>query len=100
MFFAVIAKDHPGKTDLRAQTKTRHTAHLDAAAEGLRVLQTGPLLDESGAEVGFRAQPWRIFWPPIRTRRQGCLRRCRFIRGYGVAATPISRAKRRPMRTT
>jgi uncharacterized protein YciI len=52
MFFAVIAKDHPGKTDLRAQTKTRHTAHLDAAAEGLRVLQTGPLLDESGAEVG------------------------------------------------
>lgn len=52
MFFAVIAKDHPGKTDLRAQTKTRHSAHLDAAAEELRVLQTGPLLDEGGAEVG------------------------------------------------
>lgn len=52
MFFAVIAKDHPGKTDLRAQTKARHSAHLDAAAEELRVLQTGPLLDEGGAEVG------------------------------------------------
>ena len=52
MFFAVFAKDHPGKTDLRAQTKARHSAHLDAAAEGLRVLQTGPLLDEGDAEVG------------------------------------------------
>lgn len=52
MFFAVIAKDHPGSTALRAQTKARHSAHLDAAAEGLRVLQTGPLLDERGAEVG------------------------------------------------
>jgi uncharacterized protein YciI len=52
MFFAVIAQDHPGQTDLRAQTKARHSAHLDAAAEGLRVLQTGPLLDEGGAEVG------------------------------------------------
>ncbi|MFM0658088.1 YciI family protein [Paraburkholderia sediminicola] len=52
MFFAVIAKDHPDSTTLRAQTKVRHSAHLDAAAEGLRVLQTGPLLDENGAEVG------------------------------------------------
>jgi uncharacterized protein len=51
MFFAVIAKDHPNSTALRAQTKARHTAYLDAA-EGLRVLQTGPLLDESGAEAG------------------------------------------------
>ncbi len=52
MFFAVIAKDRAGSTALRAQTKLRHSAHLDAAADGLRVLQTGPLLDESGAEVG------------------------------------------------
>ncbi|CAE6825975.1 YciI family protein [Paraburkholderia domus] len=52
MFFAVIARDHPGSTALRAQTKARHSAHLDAAAEGLRVLQTGPLLDEKGAEAG------------------------------------------------
>ncbi|MFM0503204.1 MULTISPECIES: YciI family protein [Paraburkholderia] len=51
MFFAVIARDHPDSTALRAQTKARHSAHLDAAAEGLRVLQTGPLLDEKGAEV-------------------------------------------------
>jgi len=52
MFFAVIAKDHPDSMALRAQTKGSHSAHLDAAAEGLRVLQTGPLLDEGGAEVG------------------------------------------------
>lgn len=52
MYFAVIAKDQPGSTDLRTQTKLRHSAHLNAAAEGLRVLQTGPLLDQSGAEVG------------------------------------------------
>lgn len=51
MFFAVIARDHPDSTVLRAQTKARHSAHLDAA-EGLRMLQTGPLLDETGAEVG------------------------------------------------
>jgi uncharacterized protein YciI len=52
MFFAVIARDHPDSTALRAQTKVRHSAHLDAATEGLRVLQTGPLLDEKGAEAG------------------------------------------------
>ncbi|TAL98478.1 MAG: YciI family protein [Paraburkholderia sp.] len=52
MFFAVIARDHPDSTALRAQTKVRHSAHLNAAADGLRVLQTGPLLDESGAETG------------------------------------------------
>ena len=52
MFFAVIARDHPDSTALRAQTKARHIVHLDGAAEGLRVLQTGPLLDEKGAEVG------------------------------------------------
>jgi uncharacterized protein YciI len=51
MFFAVIAKDHWNSSALRAQTKARHSVHLDAA-EGLRVLQTGPLLDESGSEVG------------------------------------------------
>ncbi|CAG4889850.1 YciI family protein [Paraburkholderia saeva] len=52
MFVAVITRDHPGSTALRAQTKGRHVVHLDAAADGLRVLQTGPLLDETGAEVG------------------------------------------------
>ncbi|MFL9888845.1 YciI family protein [Paraburkholderia agricolaris] len=51
MFFAVIARDHPDSTALRAQTKARHSAYLDTA-EGLRVLQTGPLLDEKGAEAG------------------------------------------------
>ena len=52
MFFAVVAKDHPGSSKVRAQTKARHSTHLDGAAEGLRVLQTGPLLDENGAEIG------------------------------------------------
>ena len=52
MFFAVIAKDHPDSTGLRAQAKARHIVHLDGAADGLRVLQTGPLLDEKGAEAG------------------------------------------------
>ncbi|SEB16785.1 YciI family protein [Paraburkholderia sartisoli] len=52
MFFAVIARDHPDSTALRARTKARHVVHLDAAADGLRVLQTGPLLDEKGAEAG------------------------------------------------
>ncbi|NIF77118.1 YciI family protein [Paraburkholderia sp. Cy-641] len=51
MFFAVIARDHLHSTALRAQTKARHRAHLDAA-RGLRVLQSGPLLDEKGAESG------------------------------------------------
>ena len=52
MFFAVIAKDHPDCTALRAKTKAHHRAHLDTAAEGLRVLQTGPLLGDGDAEVG------------------------------------------------
>jgi uncharacterized protein len=52
MFFAVIARDHPDSTALRAQTKARHVVHLDGAADGLRVLQTGPLLSETGVEAG------------------------------------------------
>lgn len=52
MFFAVIARDHPASFALRADTKVRHMAHLDAAAPGLRVLQSGPLLDSHGGECG------------------------------------------------
>ena len=52
MFFAVIAKDHPDSFALRADTKLRHMAHLDAAAPGLRVLQSGPLLGSQGGECG------------------------------------------------
>lgn len=52
MFFAVIAKDKPGLSELRAQTKARHKAHLDAAAPGLHVLQSGPLLSPDGVEWG------------------------------------------------
>jgi uncharacterized protein YciI len=52
MFFAVIARDLPDSFALRADTKVRHMAHLDAAAPGLRVLQSGPLLDSQGGETG------------------------------------------------
>ena len=35
-------------SDLRRETKPRHKRHLDAAAPGLRVLQSGPLMSEQG----------------------------------------------------
>lgn len=52
MFFAIMAWDRPGMSDLRRATKQRHVEHLDAAASDLRVLQSGPLLDDEGTEVG------------------------------------------------
>jgi uncharacterized protein len=52
MFFAVIARDRPDAFSLRAETKARHSQHLDAGAPGLRVLQSGPLLSPEGAECG------------------------------------------------
>ena len=52
MFFVVLAWDKPGSAELRARTKPRHKEHLDAGADGLLVLQSGPLLSEHGAERG------------------------------------------------
>ena len=52
MFFAVIAWDKPGLSELRAETKARHAKHLDAGAPSLRVLQSGPLLSAAGQECG------------------------------------------------
>lgn len=52
MYFVVFATDHPGNSALRARTKARHSEHLDAAADGVRVLQTGPWLDADGNEAG------------------------------------------------
>jgi uncharacterized protein YciI len=52
MFFAVIARDKPGMSDLRAETKARHKKHLDEGASSLRVLQSGPLLSGEGRECG------------------------------------------------
>jgi uncharacterized protein len=51
-YFAVVANDRQGCTALRAQTKEHHRHHLDTGATGLRVLQTGPLLDAHGGEIG------------------------------------------------
>ena len=52
MFFVILAWDKPDCADLRRETKPRHKQHLDAAAPGLRVLQSGPLLSEQGVEHG------------------------------------------------
>ena len=52
MFFIVLARDKPGQSDLRRATKARHKRHLDAGAPTVRVLQSGPLLDEAGMERG------------------------------------------------
>jgi uncharacterized protein YciI len=52
MFFAVIARDRPGMSELRAGTKARHRKHLDEGAPLLRVLQSGPPLSAEGAECG------------------------------------------------
>lgn len=59
-FFAFIARDGPDGLSIRLAKKQEHKAHLDACGFGLRVLQSGPLLDEQGRERGslimFEAQ--------------------------------------------
>jgi len=52
MYFVVYATDRPSVRALRAQTKSRHSAHLDAGSTHVRVVQSGPWLDSSGAEAG------------------------------------------------
>ena len=52
MFFAVVARDKPGMSQVRAETKPRHAEHLDGGAPALRVLQSGPLLSPDGRECG------------------------------------------------
>lgn len=51
-FFIVVARDKFGRSATRADTKPRHKDHLDAAAPNLRVLQSGPLLDDDEREIG------------------------------------------------
>lgn len=59
-FFAMISTDVPNGTAIRAANKELHKAHLDSASGTLAVLQSGPLLDAVGAEIGsliiFRAE--------------------------------------------
>lgn len=52
MFFLVLAKDKPARTQLRAETKALHMQHLDRGTPFLRVLQSGPLLGPDGSEIG------------------------------------------------
>jgi uncharacterized protein len=52
MFVIVFARDKPGRSELRAQTKLAHKTHLDAGAPSLKVLQSGPLLSPEGVEQG------------------------------------------------
>ncbi|SAK76497.1 YciI family protein [Caballeronia ptereochthonis] len=52
MYFLVYATDRPAAHALRARTKSRHSAHLDAGSTDVRVVQSGPWLDSNGAEVG------------------------------------------------
>ncbi|WP_061160311.1 YciI family protein [Caballeronia temeraria] len=52
MYFLVYAADRPAAGALRAQTKSRHSAHLDAGSADVSVIQSGPWLDSNGAELG------------------------------------------------
>ena len=52
MFFIIFAKDKPDSTAKRAETKPRHMKHLDGGMPMVRVLQSGPLLSDYGAEHG------------------------------------------------
>jgi uncharacterized protein len=59
MFRILIAHDVPDGAALRAATKLVHKAYLDTPPEGIEVLLSGPMLDESEREMGsvivFRA---------------------------------------------
>ena len=48
--FAIIARDHADKIDLRSQTRSAHVEHLESLGERLRV--AGPTLDKDGRPDG------------------------------------------------
>ena len=52
MFVMFYGIDKPGSQSKRANLKSRHSARLNRGADGIRVLQSGPLLDDKGQEVG------------------------------------------------
>lgn len=52
MYFLVFATDRRDAHALRAQTKARHRAHLNAGAPGVQALQSGPWFDGQGREAG------------------------------------------------
>jgi len=51
-FFALISKDVPNGSNIRAANKHLHKEHLDSASGTLGVIHSGPMLDASGNEVG------------------------------------------------
>jgi uncharacterized protein len=51
-FFALITSDVSGAAGIRAAKKDLHRMHLDSASGTLAVLQSGPLLDAGGSEIG------------------------------------------------
>jgi uncharacterized protein YciI len=52
MYFAIMAWDRPEMFAVRRDVKQRHVAHLDAPGPDLKVLQSGPLLDDQSREIG------------------------------------------------
>ena len=52
MFVMLYAVDKSAKKELRMSLKQQHSARLNEGAAGLRLLQSGPLLDEAGREIG------------------------------------------------
>ncbi|HET6526353.1 YciI family protein [Sphingopyxis sp.] len=52
MFFIFLGTDNPDCFDLRRDTKSRHSAYLDAATGSVAVLMSGPTLDSEGREAG------------------------------------------------
>lgn len=52
MYFIFIGTDRENCFDLRRATKASHSAYLDAATGDVRVLMSGPTLDEEGRECG------------------------------------------------
>jgi uncharacterized protein len=52
MFVMLYAVDKPGQQELRTSLKQQHSARLNEGAAGLRLLLSGPLLDEAGREIG------------------------------------------------
>ncbi|MFM0133665.1 YciI family protein [Paraburkholderia sediminicola] len=51
MYFAIIAIDRPGTTDLRVSTRPAHREYLQAAHPGVTYRLGGPLLTPDGATM-------------------------------------------------
>ncbi len=52
MHYMFFGSDAPGSGAIRAATKAVHSRFLDAAAPGVEILMSGPLLGAEGRECG------------------------------------------------